>query len=114
MQQTVTTSGLSSGKIAKYEYLTGEEILLSDQSQIIKQAKFTYFSLEKTLEKETKTIQDQAEKQIKTIESRVEKQLLDTDQKSVISFFQKIFLSKEAICKLYKIKEIEEEVIDMI
>ena len=32
---------LSSGKIDKYEYLTGEEILLSDQSRIIKQAKFS-------------------------------------------------------------------------
>ena len=26
---------LSSGKINKYEYLTGEEVLLSDQSRII-------------------------------------------------------------------------------
>ena len=29
---------LSSGKIDKYEYLTGEEILPSNQKQIIKQA----------------------------------------------------------------------------
>ena len=35
-------SALSSGKINKYEYLTGEEILPSDQSRIIKQVKFTY------------------------------------------------------------------------
>ena len=33
---------LSSSKIDKYEYLIGEEILLSDQQQIIEQAKFTY------------------------------------------------------------------------
>ena len=33
---------LSSGKINKYEYLTGEEKLLSNQKQIIEQAKFTY------------------------------------------------------------------------
>ena len=32
---------LSSGKIDKYEYLTGEEILPSNQQQIIEQAKFT-------------------------------------------------------------------------
>ena len=32
---------LSSGKIDKYEYLTGEEILSSDQSRMIQQAKFT-------------------------------------------------------------------------
>ena len=36
---------LSSGKIDKYGYLTGEEILPSNQQQIIEQAKFTYFPL---------------------------------------------------------------------
>ena len=35
-------SALSSGKINKYEYLTGEKIFPSDQSRIIKQVKFTY------------------------------------------------------------------------
>ena len=34
-------SALSSGKIDKYEYLPGEEILLSDQSRIIDENKFT-------------------------------------------------------------------------
>ena len=34
-------SALSSSKINKYEYLTGEEILPSIQKQIIEQAKFT-------------------------------------------------------------------------
>ena len=34
-------SALSSVKINKYEFLTGEEILPSDQSRIIEQAKFT-------------------------------------------------------------------------
>ena len=51
-------SGLLSGKIDKYEYLTGKGILPPDQSRIIEQAKFTYSPLEKALEKETKTIQD--------------------------------------------------------
>ena len=31
-------SALSSGKIDKYEYLTGEEILLPDRRRVIKQA----------------------------------------------------------------------------
>ena len=35
-------SALSSGKIYKYEYTTGEDILPSNQQQIIEQAKFTY------------------------------------------------------------------------
>ena len=44
-------SALSSGKIDKYEYLTGEEILPSNQKQIIEQAKFTYPPLGKAFEK---------------------------------------------------------------
>ena len=52
-------SALSSGKIGKYEYLTGEEILSSNQQQIIEQAKFTYSPLGKAFEKQTKTIEDQ-------------------------------------------------------
>ena len=35
-------SDLSWGEINKYEYLTGEDILLSNQQQIIEQARFTY------------------------------------------------------------------------
>ena len=38
----------SSGKIDNYEYLTGEDILLPDQSQIMEQAKFTYSPLGKS------------------------------------------------------------------
>ena len=46
-------SALSSGKIDKYEYLTDEEILPSDQRQIMEQAKLAYSFLEKTLKKQT-------------------------------------------------------------
>ena len=38
-------SALSSVKIDKYEYLTDEEMLPSNQKQIIEQAKFTYSPL---------------------------------------------------------------------
>ena len=40
-------SVLSSGKIDKYEYLTGKKILPSNQQQIIEQAKFTFSTLGK-------------------------------------------------------------------
>ena len=50
-------SALSSIKIAKYEYLTGEEILPSDQRGMIKQAKFTYFPLRKALKNKQKQLQ---------------------------------------------------------
>ena len=59
---------LSSGKIDKYEYLTGTEILPSNQQQIIEQAKFNYLPLRKAFEKQIKTIEDQGEKKIKAIE----------------------------------------------
>ena len=61
-------STLSSGKIDKYEYLTGEEILPSNQQQIIEQAKFTYSPLGKAFEKQIKTIEDQEHKRIKAIQ----------------------------------------------
>ena len=48
----------------QYEYLTGEDILPSNQQQIIEQAKFTYSSLGKAFEKQTKTIEDQEKKQV--------------------------------------------------
>ena len=49
---------LSSGKIEKYEYLTGEQILPSNQKQITEQAKFTYSPLGKPFEKQIKTFED--------------------------------------------------------
>ena len=49
-------SALSSGKIDKYEYLTGEEILPSNQQQIIEQAKFAYSPLGKAFEKQQKLL----------------------------------------------------------
>ena len=60
-------SALLSGKIQKYEYLTGEGILPSNQQQIIEQAKLTYSPLGKAFEKQIKTIEDQGEKQIDAI-----------------------------------------------
>ena len=50
-REAAKISALSSGKIDKYEYLTGEEILPSNKQQVIEQAKFTYSLLGKTLEK---------------------------------------------------------------
>ena len=51
-RETAKTSALSSGKIDKYEFLIGEEILPSDQSRIIGQAKFTNSPLGKAFEKQ--------------------------------------------------------------
>ena len=66
-REAAKISALSSGKIHKYEYLTGEDILPSNQQQIIEQAKFTYSPLGKAFEKEIKTIEDQGQNQIEAL-----------------------------------------------
>ena len=67
-REAAKISALSSGEIDKYEYLAGEEILPSNQQQIIQQAKFAYYSLGKALEKQIKNIEDQGKKQVKAIQ----------------------------------------------
>ena len=53
-KEAAKISALSSGKLDKYEYLTGEEILPSNQRQITEQAKFTCSPLGKAFEKQIK------------------------------------------------------------
>ena len=55
-REAAKISALSSAKIDKFEYLTGEEILPSNQQQIIEQAKFTYSPLGKAFEKQIKQL----------------------------------------------------------
>ena len=87
-REAAKISALSSGKIDKYEYLTGEEILPSNQQQIIQQAKFTYSPLGKALEKQTKIIEDQGKKQVKAIQDN--KQIVNDDD-----YKDKLLLSRE-------------------
>ena len=87
-REAAKISALSSGKIDKYEYLTAEEILPSNQQQIIQQAKFNYSPLGKALEKQIKTIEDQGKKQVKAIQ---DKQIVNKDD----SYKDKLLLSRE-------------------
>ena len=50
---------ISALSLGKYEYLTGKEILPSNQLQIIEQGKYIYSPLGKAFEKPIKAIQDQ-------------------------------------------------------
>ena len=75
-REAAKISALSSGKIDKYEHLTGKEILPFNQRQIIEQAKFAYSPLEKDFEKQTKTIEEHGEKQVEALENS-QKQFLD-------------------------------------
>ena len=61
-------SALSPGKIHKYEYVTGEDILSSNQQQIIEQARYTDSPLGKAFEKQIKTNEDKGQKQIDALE----------------------------------------------
>ena len=91
-REAAKISSLSSGKLDKYEYLTREEILPSNQRQIIEQAKFTYSPLGKAFEKQIKTIEDQGKKQVKTIQ---DKQLVNIDNNNNYDYKDKLLLSKE-------------------
>ena len=101
-REAAKISALSSGKIHKYEYLTGEDILPSNQQQIIEQAKFTYSPLGKAFEKQIKTIENQGEKQIdalKNLENQ-NKQLVnvDSDYGDQLLYLKK----REIFLKMYK------------
>ena len=110
-------SALLSGKIHKYEYLTGEDILPSNQQQVIEQTKFTYSPLGKTFEKEVKTIEDKGQKQTDALENlKVQnKQLVNVDD----DYEDKLLHSKEREIyrniynkRLDKIEELTEKIND--
>ena len=106
-REAAKLSTLSSRKIDKYKYLTGEEILPSNQQQIIEQAKFTYSPLWKAFEKQIKTIENQGQKQVEALnifKSDNEKLTIeDVIPKSAL-------INDEAKKKLDKIKETEKTV----
>ena len=99
-REAAKISALSSGKIRKYEYLTGEDILPSNQQQIIEQAKFTYSPLEKAFEKQTKTMENQGEKHVKALED----QKLKEQIKSIEGIFPEGYKSVEIKNEINKIK----------
>ena len=105
-RESAKISALSSGKIHKYEYLTGEDILPSNQQQIIEQAKFTYSPSGKAFVKQIKTIEDQGEIQVKALNTLKSNDLLaieDVIPKSAL-------INDEAKKELDKIKELEKGV----
>ena len=106
-REAAKISTLSSGKLDKYEYLTGEEILPSNQQQIIQQTKFNYSPLGKAIEKQIKTIKDQGEKLVVALES-----LKASDKKltSIKDFIPIENLNPEIINEIKRIEEIKKKV----
>ena len=103
-REAAKISPLSSGKLDKYEYLTGEEILPSNQQQIIQQAKFNYSPLGKALEKQRKTIEDQGEKQVYALKTSYKK------LPSIKDFVPTENFNPEIIAEIKRIEEIEKNV----
>ena len=106
-REAAKISALSSGKIDKYEYLTGEKILPSNQQQIIEQAKFTYSPLGKAFEKQTKTIEYQGKKQIDALESLKSS---DKELPSIKDFIPEENLNPEIVNEIKRIEEEEKKV----
>ena len=105
-REAAKISALSSGKIYKNEYLTGEKIFPSDQSRIIEQAKLTYSPLGKAFEKQIKTIEEHGKKQVEALEI-----LKPITQKLIIKdVIPENTLTEEAKNELKKIKEMEKKV----
>ena len=106
-REAAKISARSSGKVDKYEYLTGEEILPSNQKQIIEQGNFTCSSLSKAFEKQIKATQNQGE--IKAI-----KKYADHDKDSPLISKQKEILNKLVDKRLEEITNLDKKVILMI
>ena len=105
-REAAKLSALSSGKIDKYEYLTSEEILPSDQGRVIEQAKFTYSPLGKALEKQRKTIEEQGKKTVEVLDVLKP----NTQKLTIKDVIPENALSEEAKNELNKIKGIEKTV----
>ena len=106
-REAAKISALSSGKLDKYEYLTGEEILPLNQQQIIQHTKFTYSPLGRALEKQRKTIENQGKKQVPALES------LNVPNKNlppIKDFIPMENLNPEIISEIKKIEKIEKKV----
>ena len=74
-REAAKISAISWGKLHKYEYLTGKDILPSNQQQIIEQTTFTYSPLGKAFDKQIKTIEDQGKKQVDALEKLKPKEI---------------------------------------
>ena len=107
-REVAKISALSSGKIHKYEYLTGEDILPSSNQQIIEQTRFTYSPLGKAFDKQIKTIKDQGKKQVdvlNTLKSDNNKKLETKNEEIIPESASAIDEAKKEINKISRIEK---------
>ena len=115
-REAAKISALSSGKLHKYEYITGDDILPSNQQQIIEQTKFTYSPLGKAFDKQIKTIEDQGKKQVDALNTlksdnkiTIKKYTYDPNDTPFISKQKEIF-NKLVDERLEKITDLDKKV----
>ena len=94
-KEAAKISALSSARVEKYEYLTVEETLPSNQKQIVEQAKFTYSPLGKALAKQT-------EKQVDALKS-LKRSYKTYELERIESIFPKHLLNDLIIVKFKEI-----------
>ena len=109
-REAAKISSLSSGKIHKYEYLTGKDILPSSNQQIIEQAKFTYSPLGEAFDKQIKTIEDQGKKQVDALNILKSGENNKGTIKNENIILKNAFASDEAKEEINQIKETEKKV----
>ena len=111
-REAAKISALSSGKLHKYEYLTGEDILPPTQQQIIEQTKFTDSPLGKAFYKQLKTLEDQGKKHVDALNT------LKSDNKITIRKYKydpndTLFISKQKEIFNKLVDEGLEKIIDL-
>ena len=107
-REAAKISALTSGKIDKFEYLTGEQILPSNQRQIIEQAKFAYSPLGKAIQKQIKSIEDRGRKQDEAIKALKPED--DQELESIEGCFPKKMRNNEVKKKTDEIKKQKEKI----
>ena len=107
IREAAKISALSSGKIDRYEYLTGEETLPSDQSRIVEQVSFTY-PLSESIWKTNKNNWSVRKKQIDAIPNQKKRLEALTNKDGHKSIYKEIFDELFKV-KFDEIKELIDE-----
>ena len=104
-REAAKVSALSSGKIDKYEYYAGEEILPSNQKRVIEQAKVTYYPPVKHLKNKQKQLKLKEKNKKKALEKHGKQQFKSSSKKEPLIHVKQIEIFEEFFNK--RINEIQ-------
>ena len=106
-REAAKISALSSGKLHKYEYLTGEDVLPSNQQQIIEQTYLLILLQEELLKNKQKQSRIKVKKQVDALEklkpekTKLIKDTSNNQSRTTIIFNELINKRKELMSELY-------------